>query len=301
MWSALKELAERLGFVASGICPAARPPHFDSYVEWIRAGRHGSMTWMERSLPLREDPGKLLPGCKAVICLAYPYSADRPNTEDGLIAARYCEPTLEDYHERLRNKCKEISRAVLSFYPGSKVRTCVDSAPVLERAFAFSAGLGFIGKNSSLIVPGHGSYVFLAEILTTAPIAFESPNPINTLCGSCRLCLEACPAGALHAPYSMDASRCLSFKTIEDGTPVDSQTASLMGRCFLGCDICQEVCPHNRMPGKDVPVLPHSGEMLLMDEETFAARYGKTALGRPGLRKIKENIKAVLSQCPHRV
>lgn len=300
MFSALKKLARELGFVSVGICGPERPVHFEAYREWIKEGRHGPMHWMERSMALREDPSRLLPGCRAVICLAHPYSADRPTTKDGLVAARYCEPNLEDYHSRLREKGRRILEALRRLYPGSKARFCVDSAPLLERSLASSAALGFIGKNTSLIVPDYGSYVYLAEVLTTAPIAFKRPEPPASLCGSCSLCLEACPTGALERPYCIDASRCLSFKTIEDDAPLEPAAAGLMGRRFLGCDICQEVCPHNRGPQTDIPALPHSMELLSMEEESFLELYGKTALARAGLKKIKDSIRAVLSRSPLR-
>jgi epoxyqueuosine reductase len=298
--STLKELAHELGFASVGICGPERPIHFEAYRDWIRAGRHGTMQWMERSLGLREDPARLLPGCRAVICLAHPYRAERPTTEDGLVTARYCEPDLEDYHRRLREKGRRIMQALGKLYPGSKARFCVDSAPLLERSLAFSAALGFIGKNTSLIVPDYGSYVFLSEILTTAPISFERPEPPASLCGSCSLCIEACPTGALERPYLIDASRCLSFRTIEDEAPLDAASAKLMGRRFLGCDICQEVCPHNKGPQRDIPVMPHSREILSMEKESFLRLYGKSALARPGLEKIKDNIRAVLSLSPLR-
>jgi epoxyqueuosine reductase len=168
----------------------------------------------------------------------------------------------------------------------------VDSAPILERSFAYQSGIGFIGKNTQFIIPGHGSYLFLAEILTTALIPSPGSPLMESHCGSCNRCLDACPTGALEAPYRLNAAKCLSYLTIEEKEGVDAETGKKMGKSFFGCDVCQEVCPLNKDPVEEV-ALPSIDQILGMNEATFQEAFGKTALARGGLAKIKSNIRAL--------
>jgi len=251
------------------------------------------MAWLERNRHLRENPAKLLEGCRTIITLAYPYSSAKPCTADGFTVSRYSEPAKNDYHDRLRNLCSELSSTIKDLYPGSRQRICVDSAPILERSLAVASGIGFIGKNNMLIIPGHGSYFFLAEILTTALFPVFKAHISETQCGSCTKCIDACPSGSLEKPFLLDASRCLSYLTIEHKGMVDKETGNKMDRCFFGCDICQEVCPFNGDNYNTEISLPSTWEFIDMDELTFKLKFGKTALARAGLSKIKTNIAAV--------
>jgi epoxyqueuosine reductase len=291
----VKEAAIALGFVAFGVAPAAVPPFHDELVRWLAEGKHGDMKWFERNLHLRHDPAGLLKGCRAVVSLAYPYSRKKPCTSDGFCVSRYSEPLLDDYHKRLRKLAGEVAAVIRRRYPDSRSRVCVDSAPVMERSLAAASGAGFIGKNTSLIVPGVGSFVYLAEILTTATLAPTPPLPESAgSCGACTRCLDACPTGALEAPYRLDAGRCLSYLTIEHKAPVNLGTGGLMGSCILGCDRCQEVCPYNDGMASEEICLPSSRDFLNMDDAAFDSRFGRTALARAGIEKIKGNITAVL-------
>lgn len=285
--------AYALGFARVGVAPAGRPPYLEAFQEWIAEGRHGGMTWIERHRALRADPGTLLPGCRAVITLAFPYSSKKPATPDGFTMARYTRPRDPDYHRTLRDLCRDLAREVVLRYPGCRCRVCVDSAPVLERSFAWAAGIGFWGKNNMLIIPDLGSYFFLAEILTTAPLEFPRAQPMESLCGSCTRCLDACPTGALEGPYRLNARKCLSYLTIEHRGPLPQGLGRRMGNCFFGCDACQEACPHNPPPGGLRLSMPSLEAFLAMNESDFKATYGHTALGRAGLAKIRENIQAL--------
>jgi epoxyqueuosine reductase len=288
------ETACSLGFVSFGVAPASVPPFYDELVRWLTEGKHGDMKWFERNLRLRRDPSGLLKDCRAVVCLAYPYSREKPCTPDGFSASRYSEPLLDDYHVRLRKLAGEVAGVIRRLHPDSRSRVCVDSAPVMERSLAAAAGVGFIGKNTSLIVPGVGSCVYLVEILTTAPLASTPPLPESAgSCGECNRCVDVCPAGALEAPYRLDARKCLSYLTIEHRAPVNAETGRIMGSCILGCDRCQEVCPFNANMNSVNICLPSSIDFLNMDDAAFNARFGRTALARAGMRKIKENIEAV--------
>lgn len=293
MISSFIEEALALGFVAVGFSRPVRPMFFDRFCEWTAAGKQGEMTWLQRNQHLREDPGMLLKGCRTLITLAYPYSSIKPFTEDGFCAARYTEPGRADYHARLRAKAKELARGLPERYPGTRTRVCVDSAPILERSFAYASGIGFLGKNNMLIIPGYGSHLFLVEILTTALLPFSEIEPMKSQCGDCSRCIDACPTGALEAPFSLNASKCLSYLTIEYPGRVDIETGRKMGECFFGCDICQEACPFNK--GRDAKgvLLPSTGEILRMEQRGFEEKFGTTAFARTGLAKLKENIRAV--------
>ncbi len=299
----LVDHAKESGFVALGLSLSKKPPFYHAFCQWIDANKFGQMAWIKRHRDLRENPGTLLPGCQTVISLAYPYSPLKPRTPDGFTVARYCEPQRKDYHTRVGEKAKRLALTLKESYPDAKSRVCVDSAPILERSFAHRSGMGFVGKNNMLIVPGHGSYVFLAEILTTALLpggqsehmAEPMKEPMKDQCGNCTRCLDACPTGALEGSRRLNASRCLSYLTVEHAGDLDPKAGKRMDRCILGCDVCQEVCPFNPAEKAGKASLPGITEFLKMDEGTFKMRYGQTALSRPGLQRIKRNIKAVLT------
>ena len=286
----LIQQARQLGFVALGFSRPGKPLFFDRFYAWISAGKQGEMGWMGRHLDLRKNPARLLKGCQTVISLAYPYSHKKPCTPEGFSAARYSEPHEDDYHDRLRKLAKIIAGEIKQQYPGTKTRVTVDSAPILERSFAYGSGIGFIGKNNMLIIPGYGSFIFLAEILTTASIPHPETEFMESRCGSCTKCIDACPTGALEAPYSVNASKCLSYLTIEKNGAVDDDTGRKMGNCFFGCDVCQEVCPLNELDKSNAALLPSIDTILNMEDETFRETFGKTAFARAGLSKIKGNI-----------
>jgi epoxyqueuosine reductase len=253
------------------------------------------MGWLERYRELRENPAGLLTGCQTVISLAYPYGPNKPSTPEGFTAARYTEPRKADYHDRLKKLARRLAHGLCRWYPGSKARVCVDSAPILERSFAYASGMGFVGKNNMFIIPGYGSYVFLVEILTSVLLAPSKKAPMKNQCGSCNRCVDLCPTGALEGPFSLDASKCLSYLTIEDDGIVDRQIGKTMSHCFFGCDVCQEVCPFNEERGLTDLCLPSTDEILAMGAEDFEERFGHTAFARAGLEKIKGNIRAMKS------
>ena len=294
MRSILKTLAKELGFINIGFVRPAQPPFFDAFISWLSLQNHGEMKWLERNVDLRKDPTQLLEGCQNIISLAYPYSSIIPTTPEGFRIARYSHFPHEDYHSRLRQLGKKMIAVIKEQYPESRSRFCVDSAPILERSLAYGAGLGLFGKNNSLIIPGYGSYFYLAEILTTADFELLPAGVFESRCAECNLCLDACPTGALEKPYAINAFKCLAYLTIEDKKEIDGEFAGKMGDCFFGCDRCQEVCPYNKEhPAKKEILLPSREEILSMKEEEFETRFGRTVLGRAGLTKIRSNLRVV--------
>lgn len=293
MHSQFIEKSRELGFIALGVSAPERPLNFNRFTRWISERKNAGMSWLEKNIELREDPSRLLQGCKAIISLAFPYPSRKPFTPDGFSVARYCQPDKEDYHRRLKNLCRELVDTIKEIHSESVSRVFVDSAPILERSFGLSAGIGFVGKNNMLIIPGYGSYFYLAEILTTAPFDIPRTEPIKNQCLSCTLCIDSCPTKALERPFSFDAARCLSYLTIEHRGDLTDDIGRRMGNCFLGCDRCQEVCPFNGNNMEDRVALPSTDLFLGMDEKEFRRRFGKSAFERPGLDKIKRNLRAI--------
>jgi epoxyqueuosine reductase len=295
--TALVEKAKSIGFIAVGFTGPDRPPYFDHFTAWLAAGKNADMTWLSRNLEVREAPSRILENCLTVISLAYPYPDVKPQTKDGFSVARYVDPTRKDYHTRLRSLSRKLISFIEETFPGSRSRACVDSAPVLERSLAVAGGVGFLGKNNLLIVPGYGSYVYLVEIFTTAPIPFAPVAPVPASCGLCTLCLDACPTGALEGPFAFNASKCLSYLTVEYRGDLNEDLSEKMERCFFGCDRCQEVCPFNGGRVTSEAVLPSTRELLDMEEAMFRERFGKTAFARTGIEKLKSNIRAARKGC----
>ncbi|MBW1802962.1 MAG: tRNA epoxyqueuosine(34) reductase QueG [Deltaproteobacteria bacterium] len=285
--------AKDLGFIAVGLSRPQKPIHYEDYIKWISGRKNADMAWMERHLEIRADPTRLLKGCRTVISLAYPYSPRKPRTPDNYTVSRYSQPDREDYHYRLKALCQDLIDLMGQMESGTRSRICVDSAPVLEKSFACTAGIGFIGKNNMLLIPGYGSYFYLAEILTTLELPVAPPPVMDPQCGSCRLCVDACPTGALEKPYSLDASRCLAYLTIEYEGKIPGQMNEKMGDCFFGCDRCQEACPFNQADCSGTISLPATDELLGLDADEFKRRFGRTAFARAGLEKLKSNIRAV--------
>ena len=283
-----REEALREGFSRVGIARAGEPPGFARFREWIAAGRHAGMSYLERTQAVRGNPEDLLDGARSVVCLAAPYGREAPEGADGSRVARYAAG--DDYHGTLRKRAVRAARAAASRI-GDEIRwrVCVDSTPIAERSFAAAAGLGWIGKNGCLIDRELGSYLLLAEIVTDADLPAD--EPVAEMCGSCVRCLEACPTDAFVAPALLDANRCIAYWTIEHRGPIPDDVKPYIGEHVFGCDVCQEACPWNRPPAGDVaPVsMPTRAEWLAMGKGEFRRRFGATALNRAGRRGVQRN------------
>ena len=254
--------ALRLGAVAVG-CAEAAPVDDEvrrSYEQWIADGRHGSMAYLARYGDVRFDPRRLLPGARTVISMAFPY---RP-------AGGYHHPHIADYalgmdyHRVLKRRMSELAEFIARNY-GAQSRICVDTAPILERYWAQKAGVGFLGRNRQLIVPGVGSGVFLGEVVTT--LALEPDAPIAEGCGNCGRCIAACPGKALGL-NEFDARRCLSYLTIEHRGELPTDVC--FGDCVYGCDVCQRVCMHNAAePPEALPEFAPDVRLLKLDRDAL--------------------------------
>lgn len=302
----IKSKAFELGFDLCGIAPADPSVYRDYYLRWISKGYHGQMDYLARRIEEKLDPRVYFPPARSVICLALNYYfRETSNTQTDSTSprgkiARYARGT--DYHIHVKERLHRLADWVRDTFRGALTRVCVDTAPVMERELAVRAGIGWQGKNTCVISPRIGSWIFLAEILTDLELPFDTPEPDH--CGSCTRCLEACPTGALFAPYQMDATRCLSYLTIERKEPIEQAFRDKLDGWLFGCDICQEVCPFNRKaPSSEDPHIrprvPATLELQKVvdwtpqDYQQFARH---TAIKRVKLPLFKQNAQILLEQ-----
>ncbi len=314
----LRELAARHGLELVGVTDAGPLPEDRARMEEsVSAGRMARMGWMGGERPgLATDPGAIEPGARSVIVVAAPYAgvdraswdgqpdalrralapvlAGAPSEPAGRIA-RYALGT--DYHVALRHRLERLAADLREDgLPAGEV-AYVDDRPLAERALAARAGMGWIGKNSNLLTHHRaGSWVFLGALLTSAEIPAD--EPIRTTCGSCTRCLSGCPTGAIVAPQTVDARRCISYLTIEHPGALDAWEATAIGDWIFGCDVCQEVCPVNADADDDgpllVPLLPLVEWLLPLGGRAFARAVGDTALTRGGRHRLLRNAIAAL-------
>lgn len=287
-----REEAQREGFSRVGIARAEPPPRFDRFRDWIGAGRHAGMAYLEKTADVRASPANLLPGARSVVCLAAPYRSASLRAADGSSIARYTAGP--DYHGSLRKSAIRVAKSV-----GRRLeesfgwRVCVDSTPLAERSFAAAAGLGWIGKNGCLIDRELGSWLLLAEIVTDLDLPPD--DPVAELCGSCVRCLESCPTDAFLAPGLLDAARCLAYWTIESRGPIPHEIQAALGERVFGCDVCQEACPWNgalTAGPADPATVPTRAEWLAMGKGEWRRRFGASALNRAGRRGLQRNAAA---------
>jgi len=292
----VKSTAKNLGFDFCGISEAGilneEAPRLK---QWLAGNRHGHMSYMSNHLNERLDPTKLVAGARSVISLLYNYypESNLPE-EDNYKIARYAYGT--DYHFVIKNKLKEFLSIIRENIKDIQGRVFVDSAPVLERQWAAKSGLGWIGKNTMLINKHSGSYFFIAELIIDIELVYD--NPIDDYCGTCSRCLDACPTQAL-TPYKMDASKCISYLTIELKAEIPAGFKGKMQDWIFGCDICQEVCPWNRFSKthKESSFLPaehlrmmNKKNWLEMTEEVFKSMFRKSAIKRTKFKGLRRNI-----------
>ena len=300
----VKDKAKELGFSLVGVTTADPPDHLDFFQDWLDSAHYASMEWIgaERSLERRSDPRKILPECQSILVLACPYPAPRGNYMGGNIAS-YAQN--QDYHQIIEKRLRQLMESIEDWVGGSVPnRWYVDTGPVLERELAMRAGLGWIGKNTSLINREHGSYFFLSEILLGLELITDPPIT-ESLCGSCTRCLDTCPTRALKEPYTLDARRCISYLTIEHRGDIPVELRTQMGDWIFGCDICQIVCPWNK-PGKQShfileSLLPREEltdidliNDISLSQEEFSTRFKGSPIKRTKRRGYLRNVAIAL-------
>jgi len=295
--------ARELGFVRLGVTAATDADSFADFEEWLNAGFHGEMSYLERNREARRHPRSMLQEVQSVWMLAWDcalFAAEKPiPLEHGRIA-RYAWD--RDYHQVLREKLSELSQYCREHWPGMRTRGIVDTAPLLERDFARRAGLGWIGKNCMLIHPDRGSFLLLAGFLTSFSFPKDSPFQANH-CGRCTACIQACPTEALIEPGKLDARLCLSYLTIEVRGKVTApdEVKQALGNWLFGCDICQDVCPWNQRAfrlwqNSDAPQGNPPGAIVSLDPwwvleakpeelENFLTRRSLERTGEKGLKR----------------
>ncbi len=309
----LKAEARRLGFDACGIARAERLDDEARRLErWLLDGRHGgdtgAMRWMANHFDKRIDPRELVPGARSVVSVLHTYypAAEPPADAEALERgvgkiSRYAWG--DDYHEVLKEKLAALFDWLDARTGGAGGRAFVDSAPVMDKAWAQRAGLGWQGKNTNLLTRELGSFVFLGELIVDVPLTPDAPFTAD-YCGSCTRCLDACPTGALDAPYRIDAERCISYLTIEHrGAEMPAGMDSEIGNWIFGCDICQEVCPWNKFkrPAAEPRFLPREGvtdtelrEWAELDLEAFRERFRHSPVKRAKYEGFQRNVRAAL-------
>ena len=299
----LKSEALRLGF-ASANCTAAintvTMPHLEN---WLDADMNGEMEYMQTRREAYRHPRSVMESVVSVIVLTLPYQTVPPTTNQPLSGriARYAWGT-GDYHDLIHKRLKLLCKFAQSLDTDIVTRGVVDTAPLLEREFAQHAGVGWAAKNTMVISRDIGSYFFLSALLINQPLEYDTPM-VADHCGTCTACLDACPTDAFVSPRVLDATKCISYLTIEHRSPIDTSLRPLMGEWILGCDVCQEVCPWNRKPaaiGEAAfqPLADHNPlslvELFDLTDEEFRARFRKTPLWRPKRRGILRNAAIAL-------
>jgi len=313
----VKNRAEEVGFHRCRIAQAEAIGRADYLQAWLSAGRAGTMGYLHQHLKERMDPRELLPGARSVIvtALLYHQPVDGPSTtgprEESAAPARGRVAMYawgDDYHDVMRTKLAALAEAIRPIAPGPfEFKVCVDTSPLLEREWAAAAGIGWIGKNTMVLDHQLGSYFFLGELLTT--LELPADDPLADRCGTCTACLEACPTGAFPAAYQMDPSRCISYLTIEHRGPIDPSFHAAMDDWIFGCDICQEVCPHNRhAPITHEPRLaprplgprPVLEEILGLSDDDYRKQLKGSAIKRAKLDMLKRNAQIAMANIADR-
>lgn len=297
-YSLVKDTARQLGFHACGLAPASSLPEKSEKVlrRWLENGHHAGMDYMANNLEKRLNPCLLFEGARTIISVALNYYQN-PEYR-GYRFSRYAQG--RDYHEVMKEKLRQLM-ALLGQEEPVDGRAFCDTAPINERYWAMRSGIGWCGKNGQLIIPGAGSYFFLGElVLRKAADRYDSP--VSSHCGTCRRCIEACPAQALCGDGTLDARRCLSYLTIEHRGPLPSGTGLRMGDCVYGCDCCAEVCPHNRRAVETtVGDFRPSPERLAMTKEdwhglsveTYRRLFKGSAVKRAKYEGLLRNVRAI--------
>ena len=301
----IRQRALAIGFDSVGIVPAdALSAEAIKLTEWLGRGFHGEMAWLAREPEKRTDPRLIFPEARSVVVVLQNYYTDHKHNGTGKLS-RYAWG--DDYHDVVREKLGALLDWITVEFPGAKGKICVDTAPMMDKAWAVRAGLGWLGKHSNLITTTLGSWVFIGELILNIELDYDR-DVVEDHCGTCTVCLDACPTGAIVEPYVVDSRKCISYATIElraDELPPEI-TANQEGWLY-GCDICQDVCPWNRFetPTREARFEPRLGETSLdldvvgtMEHDEYVTRFRRSAIKRTKLAGLKRNAAALKNdQC----
>ncbi len=302
---AVKQIAFKIGFTSVGVT-SAEPfdEAADRFDQWVANGSHGLMKYLERGADKRRDVKNILPSAKSILSLALNYYHPEATPEQGKFKiSRYAWG--DDYHEVVSLMLEKLLVRIKEIAPETEARYYVDTGPLLEKAIAERAGIGWIGKHTNVITRKVGSWVFLAEIILSLDL--EPDTPATDMCGTCNKCIEACPTDAITAPYQLDATKCISYLTIElkPDNQIPVELVNEMEHWVYGCDICQDVCPWNRFesPAPISTFAPREEnlslsikDILLMEQEEFSIRFKNSPVKRTKLAGLKRNILAQENQ-----
>jgi len=307
----VKQLASAIGLTHCGITDTHLDEDETHFLNWLKAGFHGQMDYMQRHGTLRSRPAQLLPGTIRIVSVRLDYKPpDAKNSQTVLndphaaFISRYA--LGRDYHKVLRQRLQKLANAMTEEFGDFGYRAFVDSAPVLEKAIAQKAGLGWIGKHSNLLTKDAGSWFFLGELYTDLPLAIDKPQQLSH-CGSCSACIDSCPTQAIVAPFKVDARRCISYHTIELKGSIPEEFRKAMGNRIYGCDDCQLVCPFNKFsePSEEADfAIRHDLDreslikLFSWDECTFKTHMAGTAIHRIGHERWIRNIAVALGNAP---
>ena len=292
-----------LGFSHVGISPAdPLLREGERLREWLARGYHGTMDWMERRVEKRSDPREVLPGARSIIVTAMNYYVPVRHSQEAAIGKISRYAWGDDYHDVVRERLELLLSFIQSCISDVHAKIYVDTGPVMEKALAQRAGIGWIGKHTNLITHDHGSWVFLGEILLDVELEYDHADIDH--CGSCTLCIEACPTDAIVEPYVLDSNLCISYLTIEHRGEIEDKLGEKFDRWIYGCDICQDVCPWNHKfskPSKEEGfsprqhnVAPNLAEWKNMNEEDFRDKFRESPMKRTKHSGLKRNIEISL-------
>ncbi len=307
----IRQKAVEIGFQKIGIVPAV-PLEAEGrrLKEWLARGFHGHMTWMEKEPEKRGDPRALFPGARSIAVVALNYYTPHTHADDTAKGKVSRYAWGDDYHDIIRERLNELLTWIKSMEPSADGKICVDTAPMMDKAWAVRGGLGWIGKHSNLITKEIGSWVFIGSIILNIDLEYDS-EVVDDHCGTCTACLDACPTQAIVEPYVVDSRKCISYATIElrnETLPPD--IASNLNGWLYGCDICQDVCPWNRFeePSDETRFEPRKQEtdldldtILALTPETYAERFRRSSMKRAKLPGLKRNAAALKAQAKPRI
>ena len=304
----IKERAQREGFEKVGIVAAAALDNERNKLnEWLGRGYHGDMRWMARDPKMRADPRNLFPASRSVIVVALNYYTPAAHTDDPATGKVSRYAWGDDYHEVVGAKLRSLLTWIKEEIPEAEGKVCVDIQPMMDKAWAARAGLGWIGKHTNLITTEYGSWVFIGELLLNLELEYDREVVVDH-CGSCTLCIDACPTQAITEPYVVNSNKCISYATIELRDPeLPQPVAEKLEGWFYGCDICQDVCPWNRFeqttnePGfqpREGNVNAQLDQVLQLTPETYAERFRGSAMKRAKLSGLQRNAGTLLENQP---